>query len=326
VVRTEVDELTARLGELAGHIHAATAELVELLGRLDEIGGWCDPGIRSLGHWASIYLGIDVHTATEHAKVGRQLAELPAIAAAAAAGELGWSKLRLLGRVAEPDTDQKWLAIARDLSVSLLGRVVGAYRCARDQDNPDRHRHHQERRGLWLFNQPDGLVRIFGLLEPDDAAVLRAALAAHGELLWRHDHDNHNDSAGDDPHGHSNDNGHDTAGGDDNGDSHETGATTHRGRTAHGGDKPASDNDRGDPVAHSHNGDGGRADSYDAAPGGAGGDSDRTDGDTTTRDGGAGDHDAASSGDNADTAGSPRARTGRPTPRRCRRRRRRRAG
>ena len=122
VVRTEVDDLTARLGELAGHIHAATAELVELLGRLDEIGGWCDPGIRSLGHWASIYLGVDVHTATEHAQVGRQLHELPAIAAAAAAGELGWSKLRLLGRVAEPDTDQKWLDIARDLSVSQLGR------------------------------------------------------------------------------------------------------------------------------------------------------------------------------------------------------------
>src|SRR5918996_4970146 len=129
VIRTEVDDLTTRLGELAGHIHAATAELVGLLGRLDEIGGWCDPGIRSLGHWASIYLGIDVRTATEQAQVGRQLHELPAIAAAAAAGELGWSKLRLLGRVAEPDTDQKWLDIARDLSVSQLGRVVGAYRC-----------------------------------------------------------------------------------------------------------------------------------------------------------------------------------------------------
>ena len=200
VVRTEVDDLSARLGELAGHIHAATAELVELLGRLDEIGGWCDPGIRSLGHWASIYLGIDVHTATEQAKVGRQLRDLPAIAAAAAAGELGWSKLRLLGRVAEPDTDKKWLDIARDLSVSQLHRVVGAYRKASDEDNPDRHRHQQERRGLWLFNQPDGLVRIFGLLEADDAAVLRAALEAHGELLWRqdNDHDNHDDSNNDD--------------------------------------------------------------------------------------------------------------------------------
>jgi hypothetical protein len=36
-------------------------------------------------------LGIDVHSATEQAKVGRQLIELPAIVAAATAGEVGWS-------------------------------------------------------------------------------------------------------------------------------------------------------------------------------------------------------------------------------------------
>ena len=305
VVRTEVDDLGARLGDLAGHIHAATAELVGLLGRLDEIGGWCDPGIRSLGHWASIYLGIDVHTATEHAKVGRQLTQLPAIAAAAAAGELGWSKLRLLGRVAEPDTDKKWLDIARDLSVSQLGRVVGAYRCARDEDNPDRHRHQQERRGLWLFNQPDGLVRIFGLLEADDAAVLRAALEAHGELLWRHDNHDTNDS----------DDGTTDRHGDDGGDSHDTGSSTRSGRTVRHGD-PAGDNDRHDTTHDPYEGDSGRADSRDAAPGGADSESERTDSDTTNRDGCAGtpgsdipapraphpDDAAASGDDSGDTA------------------------
>jgi hypothetical protein len=51
--------------------------------------------------------------------------------------------------------------------------------------HPDRSDNHRERRGIWLFDEPDGLVRITGLLEPDDAAVLRAALAAQGELLWR---------------------------------------------------------------------------------------------------------------------------------------------
>src|ERR671919_2264679 len=71
VVRTEVDELTAQLCELAGHVHAATAELVRLLGRLDAIDGWQGVGIRSLGHWASIYLGIDLCTASLQAKVGR---------------------------------------------------------------------------------------------------------------------------------------------------------------------------------------------------------------------------------------------------------------
>jgi Domain of unknown function (DUF222) len=184
-VRTEVDELAAALCELAGQIHAATAELVRLLGRLDAVEGWQGVGIRSLGHWASIYLGIDLRTAAQQARVGRQLDALPAIGAAADAGELGWSKLRLVAKVAEPDTETKWLELAREMSVGQLGRVVGAYRRASDTDDPDRSENHRERRGIWLFDEPDGLVRVTGLLEPDDAAVLRAALAAHAELLWR---------------------------------------------------------------------------------------------------------------------------------------------
>lgn len=187
VVRSDVDELTAQLCELAGHIHAATAELVRLLGRLDAIGGWQGAGIRSLGHWASIYLGIDLRTAAHQAKAGRQLETLPAIAAAAGAGELGWSKLRLVAQVAEPESEAKWLDLAREMSVGQLARAVGAYRRASDADDPDRSENHRQRRGIWLFDEPDGLVRVTGLLEPDDAAVLRAALAAQGDRLWRDD-------------------------------------------------------------------------------------------------------------------------------------------
>jgi hypothetical protein len=135
-VRSDVDELTAELCELAGHVHAATAELVRLLGRLDAIGGLAGAGIRSLGHWASIYLGIDLRTAAQQGKVGRQLETLPAIAAAARAGELGWSKLRLLAQVAEPATEPKWLDLAREMSVGPLARVVSAYRRASDADRP----------------------------------------------------------------------------------------------------------------------------------------------------------------------------------------------
>ncbi|MGH9112794.1 MAG: HNH endonuclease, partial [Acidimicrobiales bacterium] len=113
VVRTEIDEVTSALGELAGQIHAANAELVALLARFDSLGGWQGIGIRSLGHWASIHLGIDVRTAAHQAQVGHRLGALPAIATAAAAGELGWAKLQLVARVAEPDSEAKWLGLAR---------------------------------------------------------------------------------------------------------------------------------------------------------------------------------------------------------------------
>jgi hypothetical protein len=189
VVRTEADEVSRALRELAGQIHAANAELVGLLSRFDALGGWHGIGIRSLGHWASIHLGIDVRTAAHQTQVGHRLGALPAIAAAAAAGELGWSKLQLVARVAEPASEAKWLGLAREMAVGQLARVVSAYRRASETDDPDRCRNHRDRRGIWLFDQPDGLVRITGLLEADDAAVLRAALAAQGEHLWRNRHD-----------------------------------------------------------------------------------------------------------------------------------------
>jgi hypothetical protein len=185
VVRTEANQVSAALRELAGQIHAANAELVGLLSRFDALGGWHGIGIRSLGHWASIHLGIDVRTAAQQTQIGHRLAALPAIAAAAAAGELGWSKLQLVARVADPASEAKWLGLAREMAVGQLARVVSAYRRASETDDPDRCRNHRDRRGVWLFDQPDGLVRITGLLEADDAAVLRAALAAQVELLWR---------------------------------------------------------------------------------------------------------------------------------------------
>lgn len=186
VVRSRDDEVMSRLGELAGHIHAATAELVMLLGELETCGGWQGVGLRSIGHSASIELGIDARTACAQARAGQRLATVPAVAAAALRGELGWAKVRLLAGVVEPESQGHWLGLAREMSVGQLHRVVAAYRRVTDDDTPgpvadDARR----RRGIWLFDEPDGLVRVTALLEPDDAAVLRAALAAHLELLWR---------------------------------------------------------------------------------------------------------------------------------------------
>jgi hypothetical protein len=131
--------------------------------------------------------------------VGHQLETLPAIAEAAGAGELGWSTLRLLARVAEPASETKWLDLAQEMSVGQLARVVGAYRRASDADDPDRSENQRQRRGIWLFDEPDGLVRVTGLLEPDDAAVLRAALVARGKRPWRNDRRNPDADAPEEP-------------------------------------------------------------------------------------------------------------------------------
>jgi Domain of unknown function (DUF222)/HNH endonuclease len=186
VVRTEADELISQVAVLSGHIHAATAELTMLLGRLDTINGWVGAGLRSIGHWASIDLGINARSACAMARVGRQLADLPAIADAARSGVLGWDKVELVCRVVDPATETRWLDLARAMSVGQLRRLVSAYRRASADSAPGSVGERTDRRrGIWIFDEPDGLVRVTALLDPDDAAVLRAALAAHVELLWR---------------------------------------------------------------------------------------------------------------------------------------------
>src|SRR5919108_829942 len=81
--RTEADVVGTALAELAAQLHAANAELVRLLARFDELGGWQGVGIRSIGHWAAINLGIEPRVAEAQTRVGRGLSALPAVAAAA---------------------------------------------------------------------------------------------------------------------------------------------------------------------------------------------------------------------------------------------------
>ncbi len=85
---------------------------------------------------------------------------MPAVAAAAVGGELGWAKVRLLAGVVEPESQDHWLGLAREMSVGQLHRVVAAYRRVTDDDTPGPSADARRRRGIWLFDEPDGLVRV----------------------------------------------------------------------------------------------------------------------------------------------------------------------
>ena len=177
---TRADEVESELCELAALIHAANADLMRLLAEFDQLGGWVGVGIRSVGHWAAINLGIDARTAARQATAGRRLAELPAIAAACAAGEIGWAKARVLADVADPGTDERWLGLAREMSVTQLVRCARAYRRAEDADDPERLERARQRRGIWLFDEPDEAMPVYGTVASrfqDPAPSISAALS-----------------------------------------------------------------------------------------------------------------------------------------------------
>ncbi len=85
-------ELESELLGLAGHIAAAEARFLQLLGEFDERGGWVGDGIRSCAHWLSWRAGMSRRTAAERLRVAHALRNLPRIAEAFAAGRVSYSK------------------------------------------------------------------------------------------------------------------------------------------------------------------------------------------------------------------------------------------
>ena len=119
-----VDELADGICLRAGRIAAAQAELLLWIGEFDRREGWAGPGMLSCAHWLSWRIGTSLGTARDQVRVARRLPELPQLAAAFAAGQLSYSKVRAITRVADPDDGVDWLALARHSSAAQLDKLV----------------------------------------------------------------------------------------------------------------------------------------------------------------------------------------------------------
>jgi hypothetical protein len=92
-------KLESELLGLAGHIAAAEARFLQLLGEFDQRGGWAGDGIRSCAHWLSWRAGMSRRTAVERLRVAHALRNLPRISAAFGAGRVSYSKVRAITRI-----------------------------------------------------------------------------------------------------------------------------------------------------------------------------------------------------------------------------------
>ena len=106
--------LQDELCTLAAHIQAATARLLTLLAELDRREAWGVSGALSCAHWLAWRTGLDLGAAREHVRVARALTGLPEIAAAFGRGEVSYSKVRAITRIARPETEADLLAMAWD--------------------------------------------------------------------------------------------------------------------------------------------------------------------------------------------------------------------
>ena len=172
----ELELLGNQIAELSARIDAATYDLLCHLHEFDRRYGW--EGWRSCAHWLNWRTGLDLGAAREKLRVAAALADLNHVSAAMARGQLSYSKVRALTRVASPATEARLLAVALCATAAQVERLVRAWRRVDRDAQPDAEQVLLASRTLSMQVDEDGMVVLRGRLPPEVGAVLLRAVEA----------------------------------------------------------------------------------------------------------------------------------------------------
>jgi hypothetical protein len=129
-------EVDRRLREYARHRASLdAAEAFDLL-RAEQLKLHFLCGFATMYEYLERKLGYGPHAARERMRVARSLARLPQTTAALARGELTYSAVRELTRVATAETEASWLAAAEGKAVNQIERLVAGHQPGDQPEDP----------------------------------------------------------------------------------------------------------------------------------------------------------------------------------------------
>jgi hypothetical protein len=169
-------QLENQITELTAHIHAATFRLLELIRQFDEIEGWAGPGLKSCAHWLNWKCGINLGAAREKVRVAHALKDLPRISEEFRSGEVSYSKVRAMTRVATERNEEYLLMIARHGTAAHVERLVRQYRKVKRIEALERDNERHALRELdWYFDD-DGSFVMKGRFTPEQGMLIKKTL------------------------------------------------------------------------------------------------------------------------------------------------------
>ena len=177
-----IPELEAQITELAGHLNAANHRWLALIAEFDRRQGWSDGLSQSCAHWLSWKCGLDLGAAREKVRVARALEGLPQIAGAMGRGELSYSKVRAVTRVATPATEEALLNVALSGTTHYVEAVVRQFRQAQELEEMSREARQYAHRRLTFFHDEDGSLIVKLQLAAESGALLLKALDAASSM------------------------------------------------------------------------------------------------------------------------------------------------
>jgi hypothetical protein len=170
------EALGKKITLLAAHINAATYRFLKLIAEFDRCGGWNTGGVRSCAHWLNWKCGIDDNAARERVRIGRCLDELPLINEAFEKGEVSYSKVRAMTRVATDDNEEFLLMIAEHGTASHIEKLVRKYQLVERNQNRKPLVDEYDERMLTTYQDDSGMWEIRARLPQVEGGLVVKAI------------------------------------------------------------------------------------------------------------------------------------------------------
>ena len=128
------EQLEARITELWGHLNAATFRFLSLIAEFDRTQCYERHGLVNTAQWLNWQCGIGTVAAREKVRVARALENLPQISAVFARGEVSYSKVRAMTRVATAASESVLVSVALHGTAAHVEKLVRKYRWTERRD------------------------------------------------------------------------------------------------------------------------------------------------------------------------------------------------
>jgi hypothetical protein len=188
----EMDLLGDRIVEQAAHIDAAMQRLLADIRTFDASGAWASKGMQSCAHWLSWRVGWGLAMARDRVRVARGLGEFPATEACLGRGELSYSRVRAVLRVATPATESILLEVARHSTAEQMETVARKYAGVQAHDKESTPSEDRDRRQVQRRATADG-AGVVEVTEDEHGAPLsvgrkrRTIPGSIRRALWKQD-------------------------------------------------------------------------------------------------------------------------------------------
>lgn len=170
------EQLGEQITELCSYIYAAESRLLALIREFDDREYWAKLGFHSCAHWLNFKCGIGMNAAREKVRVAKALGTLPKIEKGFSRGELSYSKVRAMTRIADETNEEYLLMIAKHGTAHHVEKLVSKYRTAkRVQDAAVANEQYRDRE-LSHYYDHDGCLVIKARLPAEQGALIVKAL------------------------------------------------------------------------------------------------------------------------------------------------------